>query len=100
MSLRFAYMGKLHGLMEMPMVKIGRTIHIQNNTKGRKIEMPSRGLRGLLLALFACILIMQIRICNAQPERFGLPELISEDFQHDPLYGTVRVVDPFREVRR
>jgi len=36
----------------------------------------------------------------AYAERFGLPELISEDFQHDPLYGTVRVVDPFREVRR
>ena len=40
--------------------------------------MPSRGLRGLLLALFACILIMQIRICNAQPERFGLPERLTD----------------------
>ena len=25
----------------------------------------------------------------------GLPELISEDFQHDRRYGTVRVVNPF-----
>jgi predicted nucleic acid-binding protein len=28
-------------------------------------------------------------------ERFGLDELISEDFQHDRLYGTVRVRNPF-----
>ena len=25
----------------------------------------------------------------------GLSELVSEDFQHDRLYGTVRVVNPF-----
>jgi predicted nucleic acid-binding protein len=28
-------------------------------------------------------------------EHYGLPELLSEDFQHDRLYGTVRVVNPF-----
>lgn len=32
----------------------------------------------------------------AYAEHFGLSELVSEDFQHDRLYGTVRVVDPFR----
>lgn len=32
----------------------------------------------------------------AYAEHFGLSELISEDFQHDRLYGTVRAVDPFR----
>ncbi len=33
----------------------------------------------------------------AYAEHHGIPELLSEDFQHDRLYGTVRVVDPFRE---
>lgn len=28
-------------------------------------------------------------------EHYGLSPLYSEDFQHDRLYGTVRVVDPF-----
>lgn len=32
----------------------------------------------------------------AYAEHFGLGELISEDFQHDRLYGTVRVINPFR----
>jgi predicted nucleic acid-binding protein len=32
----------------------------------------------------------------AYAETYGLPELISEDFQHDRLYGTVRAVNPFR----
>lgn len=31
----------------------------------------------------------------AYAEHFGLPELLSEDFQHDRVYGTVRVVNPF-----
>ena len=31
----------------------------------------------------------------AYAEHYGLDELWSEDFQHDRLYGTVRVVDPF-----
>ena len=31
----------------------------------------------------------------AYAETFGLPEVYSEDFQHDRLYGTVRVVNPF-----
>ena len=29
-------------------------------------------------------------------EHYGLRELISEDFEHDRLYGTVRAVNPFR----
>ena len=29
-------------------------------------------------------------------EHYGLSTLYSEDFQHDRLYGTVRVVNPFR----
>ena len=32
----------------------------------------------------------------AYAEHFGLAELWSEDFEHDRLYGTVRVVNPFR----
>ena len=32
----------------------------------------------------------------AYAEHYGLAELYSEDFQHDRLYGTVRVVNPFR----
>ncbi len=35
----------------------------------------------------------------AYAEYYGLPELISEDFEHDRLYGTVRVVNPFRSSR-
>jgi predicted nucleic acid-binding protein len=31
----------------------------------------------------------------AYAEHFGLPELLSEDFQHDRMYGTVRAVNPF-----
>ncbi len=31
----------------------------------------------------------------AYAEVYGLSELLSEDFQHDRLYGTVRVVNPF-----
>ena len=31
----------------------------------------------------------------AYAEEYGLPELISEDFQHNRLYGAVRAVDPF-----
>lgn len=33
----------------------------------------------------------------AYAEVYGLSELISEDFQHDRLYGTVRVLNPFLE---
>lgn len=33
----------------------------------------------------------------AYAEHHGISELLSEDFQHDRVYGTVRVVDPFRE---
>jgi predicted nucleic acid-binding protein len=32
----------------------------------------------------------------AYAEVNGLDELLSEDFQHDRVYGTVRAVDPFR----
>jgi predicted nucleic acid-binding protein len=31
----------------------------------------------------------------AYAEHFGLPDLLSEDFQHDRLYGSVRAVNPF-----
>jgi predicted nucleic acid-binding protein len=31
----------------------------------------------------------------AYAEYYGLAELLSEDFQHDRLYGTVRVLNPF-----
>jgi predicted nucleic acid-binding protein len=31
----------------------------------------------------------------AYAEVYGLSELLSEDFQHDRLYGTVRAVNPF-----
>jgi predicted nucleic acid-binding protein len=31
----------------------------------------------------------------AYAEHYGLSEIISEDFQHDRLYGSVRVVNPF-----
>lgn len=31
----------------------------------------------------------------AYAEEYGLSELFSEDFQHDRLYGTVRVINPF-----
>jgi predicted nucleic acid-binding protein len=31
----------------------------------------------------------------AYAHEYGLAELFSEDFQHDRLYGTVRVVNPF-----
>jgi len=30
-------------------------------------------------------------------EHYGLSELISEDFQHDRLYGTVRAINPFSQ---
>lgn len=31
----------------------------------------------------------------AYAEHYGVPELLSEDFQHDRLYGSVRAVNPF-----
>lgn len=34
----------------------------------------------------------------AYAEVYGLPDLISEDFQHNRLYGTVRVHNPFLEL--
>ncbi len=36
----------------------------------------------------------------AYGEYFGLAQLLSEDFQHGRLYGSVQVVDPFREDSR
>jgi predicted nucleic acid-binding protein len=32
----------------------------------------------------------------AYAEHYALGELISEDFQHDRMYGSVRVINPFR----
>lgn len=34
----------------------------------------------------------------AYAEVYGIPELISEDFQHDRLYGMVRAYNPFAEL--
>ena len=36
----------------------------------------------------------------AYAEHFGLPELISEDFEHGRMYGSVRVVNPFLQRNR
>ena len=35
----------------------------------------------------------------AYAEHYGLPEILTEDFQHDRLYGTVRAVNPFIDLR-
>jgi predicted nucleic acid-binding protein len=32
----------------------------------------------------------------AYAEHYGLPEILSEDLQHGRMYGTVRVVNPFK----
>lgn len=34
----------------------------------------------------------------AYAEVYGIPELISEDFQHNRLYGTVRAQNPFADL--
>ena len=31
----------------------------------------------------------------AYAEHYGIPELLSEDFEHDRLYGSVRAINPF-----
>lgn len=31
-------------------------------------------------------------------EHFGLPEILTEDLQHDRLYGSVRAVNPFADL--
>jgi predicted nucleic acid-binding protein len=36
----------------------------------------------------------------AYADEYGLDELVSEDFQHDRVYGAVRVVNPFAEEPR
>ena len=33
----------------------------------------------------------------AYAEHYGLPLVLTEDLEHDRLYGTVRVVNPFRD---
>ena len=35
----------------------------------------------------------------AYADYYGLEELVSEDFEHDRLYGTVRAVNPFLRAR-
>src|ERR1041385_1900892 len=37
----------------------------------------------------------RLTLADARHEELGLEQLISEDFQRDRLYGTVRVVNPF-----
>lgn len=32
----------------------------------------------------------------AYAEAYGIPEILSEDFQHGARYGSVRIADPFR----
>jgi predicted nucleic acid-binding protein len=39
--------------------------------------------------------VLVSRYLWAHAERFGLEQLLSEDFQHGRLYGTVEAVDPF-----
>jgi len=34
----------------------------------------------------------------AYAEHYGLPEILTEDLQHDRLYGTVRAVNPFADL--
>ncbi len=34
----------------------------------------------------------------AHAEHYGLPEILSEDFEHGRRYGTVRVRNPFLEL--
>lgn len=33
----------------------------------------------------------------AYAERYGIEEMLSEDFQHGRLYGTVRIINPFAQ---
>lgn len=35
----------------------------------------------------------------AYAEHYGLDELVSEDFEHDRMYGSVRIKNPFLSVR-
>jgi predicted nucleic acid-binding protein len=35
----------------------------------------------------------------AYAEHYGLSDLLSEDFEHGRVYGTVRAIDPFRAAR-
>jgi len=38
---------------------------------------------------------LRTRTSRHYAEHFGLSVLLSEDFQHDRVYGTVRVINPF-----
>lgn len=31
----------------------------------------------------------------AYAEHYGFPEILSEDFEHERMYGTVRILNPF-----
>ncbi len=35
----------------------------------------------------------------AYAEHYGLEQIISEDFQHDRLYGSVRINNPFLQAK-
>ncbi len=52
------------------------------------VRMALRGAAAYQLAWFDAHLW-------AYAEHYGLRELISEDFQHDRVYGTVRALNPF-----
>lgn len=62
-----------------------------------EILYPSEGL--VRTAVRGCVLY-QLSWFDAHlwayAEHYGLSTLYSEDFQHDRLYGTVRVLDPFQ----
>lgn len=57
--------------------------------------MSRRTLRPALRGAVACKLSWFDADLWAYAEHFGLTELLSEDFQHDRFYGTVRAVNPF-----
>jgi hypothetical protein len=48
------------------------------------------------ISTIAATLVDTNVLVSAYAEAFGLSELISEDSQHGRLYGSVRVVNPFK----
>lgn len=65
-----------------------------------KIDLVRRGIRASYHSNQESTSVpYQLSWCDAHlwayAEHYGLAELISEDFQHDRLYGSVRIVNPF-----
>ena len=65
-----------------------RPVHRSLSERGTSSDTALRGVAAYQLSWFDAHLW-------AYAEHYGLAELWSEDFQHDRLYGTVRVVNPF-----